>query len=211
MHLISLLKKNFNTISSSLILLKDIEKVALIQKFEKETVILKEDSYVQFIPLVISGLVKVYKEEENGNEVLLYYIKPGESCIMSIIAAEKNVPINIKGVVEEDAEIILIPIKDINDIRKNRSKWNSFVYELFNEKFEQVIDMVKILTLSNKQKRLEDYLNTKAKLNKSNTIYKSHQQIANELGSSREVISRLLKKIEKDGKVELLQKQINIL
>ena len=164
MHLISLLKKNFNTISSSLILLKDIEKVALIQKFEKETVILKEDSYVQFIPLVISGLVKVYKEEENGNEVLLYYIKPGESCIMSIIAAEKNVPINIKGVVEEDAEIVLIPIKDINDIRKNHSKWNSFVYELFNEKFEQVIDMVKILTFSNKQKRLEDYLNTKAKL-----------------------------------------------
>jgi len=141
----------------------------------------------------------------------IYYIKPGESCIMSIIAAEKNVPINIKGVVEEDAEIVLIPIKDINDIRKNHSKWNSFVYELFNEKFEQVIDMVKILTFSNKQKRLEDYLNTKAKLNKSNTIYKSHQQIANELGSSREVISRLLKKIEKDGKVELLQKQINIL
>jgi len=74
MHLISLLKKNFNTISSSLILLKDIEKVALIQKFEKETVILKEDSYIQFIPLVISGLVKVYKEEENGNEVLLYIL-----------------------------------------------------------------------------------------------------------------------------------------
>lgn len=90
MDLLNLIKNNFTIISSSLMLLRDIEKVALFQKFEKETIILKEDSYVQFIPLIVSGLIKVYKEEENGNQVLLYYIKPGESCIMSIIAAEKT-------------------------------------------------------------------------------------------------------------------------
>ncbi len=211
MDILHVLKTHFSTISSSLLLLQDIEKVALFQQFKKETVLLKEDSYVQFIPLVVKGLVKVYKEEENGNEVLLYYIKPGESCIMSIMAAEKNVPINVKGVVEEDAEIILIPVKDIHPIRKNHNKWNAFVYELFNDKFDEVIEMIKILTFSNKQKRLEDYLKTKAKLNNSNTILKSHQQIANELGSSREVISRLLKKLEKDGKVALSQRQITIL
>ena len=210
MDLIPLLKKHFDTISSSLLLLKDIEKVALIQKFDKETIILKEDSYVKVIPLVISGLVKVYKEEENGNEVLLYYIKPGESCIMSIISAEKNMPINIRGVVEEDAQIILIPIKNIDSIRKNHIKWNTFVYELFNEKFKEVIEMVKILTFSNKQKRLEEYLKTKTLLNKNNSILKSHQEIANELGSSREVISRLLKKMEKEGLVILSQKKITL-
>lgn len=211
MDLLNLIKNNFTIISSSLMLLRDIEKVALFQKFEKETIILKEDSYVQFIPLIVSGLIKVYKEEENGNQVLLYYIKPGESCIMSIIAAEKNLPLNVKGVVEEDAELILIPIKEITLIRKNHPKWNSFVYELFNKKFDEVIEMVKILTFSNKQKRLEDYLTTKAKLNNSTTILKSHQQIANELGSSREVISRLLKKLEKEDFLKLSQKQIKIL
>jgi len=211
MKLIQTLQKQFKTLSSSLQLIQEIEKVALIKNFTKETIILKEDSYIQFIPLVLRGLVKVYKEEENGNEVLLYYIKPGESCIMSIIAAEKNVPINVRGVVEEDAEIVLIPIKSLHNIRKNHPKWNAFVYELFNEKFEEVIDMVKILTFSNKQKRLEDYLHTKAALNNTNTILKSHQQIANELGSSREVISRLLKKIEKEGKITLSQRQIKIL
>jgi len=211
MEIINYLQKQFKTLSSSLLLIQEIEKIALIKEFNKEIVILKEDSYVQFIPLVISGLVKVYKEEENGNEVLLYYIKPGESCIMSIMAAEKNIPINVRGVVEDDAKIILIPIDKLNIIKKNYSKWNTFVYELFNEKFEEVIEMVKILTFSNKQKRLEDYLKTKAILNKSNIILKSHQQIANELGSSREVISRLLKKLEKEKKVILQQKQIKIL
>ncbi len=191
--------------------MEEIENISTIKIFKKETVILKEGSYVKVIPLVISGLVKVYKEEENGNEVLLYYIKPGESCIMSIIAAEKNVAINIRGVVEEDAEIVLIPIEKLNHIRKNYPKWNTFVYALFNEKFVEVIEMVKILTFSNKDKRLEDYLTRKAQLNKSNTILKSHQQIANELGSSREVISRLLKKLEKEGKIELSQRQIKIL
>jgi len=211
MELVSILKNKFKTLASSLPLIQEIETIGSIHEFKKETIILKENSFVKVIPLVISGLVKVYKEEENGNEVLLYYIKPGESCIMSIMAAEKNLPINIRAVVEEDAQIVLIPVKNISQIRKNHSKWNSFVYELFNEKFDEVIEMIKILTFSNKQKRLEDYLKTKATLNNTNFINKSHQQIANELGSSREVISRLLKKLEKEGKVKLSQKQINIL
>ena len=211
MNLQNNLKEHFAILSSSLALIQEIEKIALFDTFSKETVILKEDSYVKFIPLVVSGLVKVYKEEENGNEVLLYYIKPGESCIMSIMAADKNMPINVKGVIENDAEIILIPIDKLIHIKQNHPKWNAFVYELFNEKFDEVIEMIKILTFSNKQKRLEDYLTTKAKLNNSNTVFKSHQQIANELGSSREVISRLLKKLEIEGFVSLAQKQIKIL
>jgi CRP/FNR family transcriptional regulator len=156
-------------------------------------------------------LVKVYKEEENGNEVLLYYIEPGESCIMSIISAQKNSKINVKGVVEEDAQLVLIPIEKYASIAKNFPKWNTFVYELFNSKFDEVIEMIKILTFSNKEKRLEDYLRRKATLNKTNIIFKSHQEIANELGSSREVISRLLKKLEKEGKITLSQRQIKIL
>jgi len=211
MELIPILKKHFSTLSSSFPLLEEIEKTALIKTFEKETIILKEDSYAKVIPLVISGLVKIYKEEESGKEVLLYYIKPGESCIMSIITADKNVKVNVRGVIEEEAQLILIPIDKLNQIRKNHPKWNTFVYELFNEKFEEVIEMIKILTFSNKDKRLEDYLKTKARLNNSDTILKSHQQIANELGSSREVISRLLKKLEREGKIELSQRQIKIL
>ena len=160
---------------------------------------------------MIDGIIKIYKEEENGNEVLLYYIKPGETCIVSVMAGEKEEKAMVKGVVEEDCTVILIPQDKLYHFRKNFPKWNLFIYEQFNDKFYEVIDMVKILTFSNKEKRLEDFLIKKSELNHTKTILKSHQEIANELGSSREVISRLLKKLEKDGKVELSLRKIKIL
>jgi len=205
------LKNVFPQLALSKNLIKKIENISIIKEFDKETVILKEDSYVKVIPLLISGLIKVYKEDESGNEVLLYYIEPGEGCIMSIMAAEKNEKIKVKGIVEEDVLLVLIPIAKLTQLRKFFPQWNLFVYDLFNEKFEEVIDMIKILTFSNKEKRLEEYLLKEASIKNTTEILHSHQEIANELGSSREVISRLLKKLENDGKIELSQRCIKIL
>jgi CRP/FNR family transcriptional regulator len=205
------IRKHFSTISSSKLLVDTLIDISQLYSFNKGEVILKESSYVQQIPLVVSGIVKVYKEEENGNEVLIYYIKPGESCIMSIVAAEKDVPVNIKAVIEETAQIILIPKNKLSFLRNNFDKWNLFVYSLFNEKFDEVIEMIKILTFSNKEKRLLDYLKRISQLTKSKIVFKSHQEIANELGTSREVISRLLKKTEKDKKIILSQRKIELI
>lgn len=205
------LKEVFPQLASSKALFHEIENISLLKEFPKDTIILKENSYVKVIPLLISGLIKIYKEDESGNEVLLYYIEPGESCIMSIMAAEKNEKVSVKGIVEEDAQIILIPMSRLTQLRKSFPKWNLFVYELFNEKFEEVIDMIKILTFSNKEKRLEDYLLKEAAIKNTDEVLHSHQEIAKELGSSREVISRLLKKLENNGKIELSQRRIKIL
>jgi len=198
-------------LAASTSLLQEIAKIGVLSTFKKDTVLLKEDSFVKVIPLVVTGLIKIFKEEENGNEVLLYYIKPGETCIVSIITAEKNETANVKGVVEEDVEVILISKEKLYDLRNKFPNWNLFVYNSFNDKFDEVVDMVKVLTFSNKEKRLHDFLIKKAAFNESNVVHKTHQEIANELGSSREVISRLLKKLEKGGKVKLALKEIEIL
>jgi len=211
MSVSNILKNDFPQLALSKALLQEIESISMVQKFDKDTTILKENSYVKVIPLLVSGLVKIYKEDESGNEVLLYYIEPGESCIMSIMAAEKNEKVTVKGIIEEDAMLVLIPIAKLTQIRKTFPQWNMFVYELFNEKFEEVIDMIKILTFSNKEKRLEEYLLKEASIKNTTEIQHSHQEIAKELGSSREVISRLLKKLENDGKIELSQRRIKIL
>ncbi len=210
MEIAEIIKSDFPQLASSPLLVKEIAKYSSIHHFKKDTVILKEDSFVKVIPLVVSGLIKIYKEEENGNEVLLYYIKPGETCIVSVITGEKNEKVNVKGVVEEDVDVILLPKIKLYELRKNFPQWNLFIYNSFNDKFDEVIDMVKVLTFSNKEKRLFDFLIKKANLNETKTVFKSHQEIANELGSSREVISRLLKKLEKDGKVILSLKKIKI-
>ncbi len=205
------LKEYFPDLARSTQLVSEIAKIAKLHSFKKETVLLKDDSFVKVIPLVISGVIKIYKEEENGNEVLLYYIKPGETCIVSVITAEKNEKVHVKGVVEDDVEVILIPKEKLYGLRKNFPDWNLFIFNSFNDKFEEVVDMIKVLTFSNKEKRLYDYLLRKTELNKSKTINKSHQEIAGELGSSREVISRLLKKLEKEKKLKLGHKSITVI
>jgi CRP/FNR family transcriptional regulator len=190
----------------------DIEAISSIASFTSGTVILRQGEYVKVIPLLISGLAKVFKEESvNGNEVLLYYIKPGESCVMSVTTLMQNGISQVKAIIEEDAEVLVIPADKVLLIAKKYPKWNEFVYELFNLKFEELLNVIEILTFSNKDMRLLEYLKKEGRLKNKNTIKTTHQEIAYDLGSSREVISRLLKKLENDGKIKLGQGSIELL
>lgn len=190
----------------------DIEAISSIASFTSGTVILRQGEYVKVIPLLISGLAKVFKEESvNGNEVLLYYIKPGESCVMSVTTLMQNGMSQVKAIIEEDAEVLVIPADKVLLIAKKYPKWNEFVHELFNLKFEELLNVIEILTFSNKDMRLLEYLKKEGRIKNKNTIKTTHQEIAYDLGSSREVISRLLKKLENDGKIKLGQGSISLL
>lgn len=204
-------QKIFPQFPGSLGFFKQLESISSVISVDERTILLKEGSYIKHIPIVLKGLIKVFKEEENGNEVLLYYITPGESCILSIVAAEKNEKSKIKAVVEEKSEIVVIPTAKINELSRNHSEWKRFVYSLIDEKFYEVINRVKSLTFSNKIVILYDYLQKEAELKNSSNILHSHQEIADELGTSREVISRLLKKLEQEGKIKLSQRKIELL
>ena len=162
------------------------------------------------IPFLIKGIVKVYKEDEKDGEVLLYYIKNGESCIMSMAALMKHEKINIKAVIEEDAEILVVSAADAVRLANNYPDWNLFFYNLFSNKYNELLNVITTLTFSNKDSRLLNYLKKQAELKKDTIIRKTHQEIALDLGSSREVISRILKKLEIDGKVELLHGKIKL-
>lgn len=191
---------------------QELLTVCSIQKFDAGTVILNEGAYVKAIPLIISGLAKVFKiEPTNGNEVLLYYIKPGESCVMSVTTLIRNQTSSVKAIVEEDAEIVIIPADKIMNIAKSYPQWNEFVYDLFNLKFEELLHTVEVLTFSKKETRLVEYLKKEAQLKNSNILHTTHQHIAYDLGSSREVISRLLKKLENEGVLQLKQGVVKLL
>ncbi len=176
------------------------------------TVILKQGAYVKVIPLMVSGLAKVFKEEpEHGNEVLLYYIKPGESCVMSVTSMLNNDISQVKAVIEEDAQVVVVPSDKAMLIAEKYPKWNEFIYTLFNIKFTELLNVIEILTFSNKDIRLLEYLKQEAKIKGHSIIKSTHQHIADELGSSREVISRLLKKLEHQGLVKLKLGAIEVL
>lgn len=191
---------------------EELIAISSIHIFDPGTVILKQGSYVKVIPLLLSGLAKVFKEEsENGNEVLLYYIKPGESCVMSMTTLLHNTTSQVKAIIEEKAEVVVIPADKAMQVAKKYPRWNEFIYDLFNLKYQELLNVIEILTFSNKDARLFEYLKKESKLKNTNTLQTTHQHIAYDLGSSREVISRLLKKLEAEGTIKLGQGSITVL
>lgn len=190
--------------------LEDLNKVAIKQLFEEEKTILEHGSEVDFIPLVTKGSIRVLREDESGKEILLYYVKPGESCIISIMSSKKNQKSQLKAVVAENTEVILIPSNLIKDWSTKYSNWNDFVFDLYQKRFEELIHVVDELAFSNVDQRLVEFITKKITLENSNEINMTHQEIADELGTAREVVSRLLKKLEVEQKVKLKRGKIEI-
>ena len=171
-----------------------------IKDIPKSTEILREKQYVKVLPIVIDGLIKVYSIF-NDKELLLYYIEPTQSCVMTFYAALNNTPSKVFAVTEEDSKVLLIPVNLLPNWLKEHPDFNQLFYNQFNLRYSELIDTIGHLLLDKMDKRLYDYLNKKIELTGSNLIKMSHNQIANELGTAREVITRTLKKLELDEKV----------
>ena len=152
------------------------------------------------MPIVINGLVKVYSRFDE-KELLLYYIEPAQSCVMTFYAALKNTPSKVFATTEEESEVLLLPVQHLPNWLKEYPDFNELFYNQFNLRYTELLDTIGHLLLDRMDKRLYDYLKKKLELTNSNSITMSHSQIANELGTAREVITRVLKKLETDGKV----------
>ncbi len=190
---------------------KELEENCETHNFDAGTVLLKEGAYAKVIPLVLEGLVKVYREDEEGNEVLLYYINPDESCVMSASSCIHNSKSEVKAVVEKTAKVLVVSAKQAEDFSRKYPVWNSFLFGLFKNKYDELLNTIQVLTFENKDKRLLTYLQNERKAKGDSTIHATHQQIANDIGSTREVVSRLLKKLENESYVKLEHKKVLLL
>ena len=190
---------------------KEIAESRDLKLFPTGTVILDIDSYVNYIPLVMSGSVKVVRTEEDGREILLYYLTPGESCISSILSGLTQDTSKVKAVVEEDAEILMLSLVKAKEWLTKYLEWSTFVFELYHKRFEDLVTMVNSIAFQKVDARLLYLLNQKAQLYKSKEISVTHQKLADELGITREAVSRVLKQIEMDGKIILSRNKITLL
>ncbi|MBL4593478.1 MAG: Crp/Fnr family transcriptional regulator [Flavobacteriales bacterium] len=201
------LKKTIPFIESDL--LNEIKEVATIQTFDADTPILNDGSYIKVIPIVVSGQVKVYREIED-RELLLYYIEPAQSCFMSVSACVMNEKSKVRAITETETELILIPTQYVITWLNKYPRWVNFVIQLSNVRFEELLKTIDDVTFGKLDVRLVNYLVEKSKKSNSDIIKITHQLIADELGSAREVISRLLKQLENDGKVVLSRGAIDV-
>ncbi len=192
-------------------LVKEIEDSGNLKQFSAGDVIVNMDSYIKHIPVVISGSIKVIRTEEDGREILLYYLTPGESCIVSILAGMKNETSKIKAIVEEDAEIMLIPADKAKEWVKKYPDWTDFIFNLYQKRFEELLDVVNSVAFQKIDTRLLHLIKQKTQLYQSKEISVTHQQLADELGITREATSRVLKQMEKDHLLILSRNKIELL
>lgn len=180
-------------------LLDEIETNAIVREFPKGTEILREEQYIKVLPIVLKGLIKVFSRFEE-KELLLYYIEPAQSCVMTFYAALKNAPSKIYATTEEDSEVLLVPVQHLNRWLKNYPGFNEMFYDQYNLRYSDLLDTIGHLLVDRMDKRLYDHLKKKAELI-NGPVKMSHGQIANETGTSREVVTRILKRLESEGKV----------
>jgi CRP/FNR family transcriptional regulator len=187
-----------------------LSELGFQKTFEENEVILRESSYIKAIPIVLQGSLRVMRTEEDGRELLLYYIKAGESCIMSFLGGIHDDTSKINAVAEEKTELLLIPIDKISLLVKDFPEWLDYIFKLYHKRFEELLDVVDAIAFKKLDERILDFVKNKAKLSNSKVINLTHEQIANELGSARVVVSRLLKQLESEGVVELGRNKITL-
>jgi CRP/FNR family transcriptional regulator, anaerobic regulatory protein len=192
-------------------LLKDeVSTYGQLKKFPAGSVIQQEDSYIKAIPLVLNGSLKVMRTDTDGHEILLYYIIPGESCIMSFLGGIHNETSKIKAIVEEDAEILFIPVEKASEWVKKFPEWSDFIFRLYHKRFEELLTAVNAIAFHKLDTRLLQLLKQKAELYQSKEIKITHQQLADELGTAREAVSRVMKQMENEGLVQLSRNKITL-
>ncbi|QTE36485.1 Crp/Fnr family transcriptional regulator [Mucilaginibacter gossypii] len=192
-------------------LIEEIETFGELRSFKDGDIIMDYGKYIRMMPLVVRGTLKVLKKDDNGNEILLYYLSSSETCSMAYSCCLEEKKSEVKAIAEGDLQIIAIPHNKLDEWLCKYPSWKNYIMRSFNERFSELLKSIESIAFHKLDDRLIAYLKEKKRLSGSNLIKASHYQIADELATSRVVISRLLKILENNGKILLYRNEIKLL
>lgn len=167
--------------------------------------------HVKYMPLLMAGAIKIMRQDSEGEELLLYFLESGDTCTMTMTCCMGNARSEIRAAAENDSSLILIPVEKMADWIKKYPGWMSFVFESYNNRFKELLEAIDSLAFSNMHDRIHRYLKDKVLVARSTELDVTHQEIANDLHSSRVVISRLLKSMENEGKIKISRNKLEVL
>lgn len=199
------LDKIFPSLETDLI--SELLEKATINSFRAGDILVKKGQYFRAALIVIDGIVKIYREDDEGDEFFIYYLEPGQACALSMVCASRQETSEIMAVAVTDAQILTIPFNIIDEWMTKYKSWNNFVLSSYRQRFEELLITLDHVAFRNMDERLEFYLKRQAE-KLGNNLQLTHQQIAEDLNSSREVISRLLKNMEKNKRLILHRSSI---
>jgi CRP/FNR family transcriptional regulator len=171
--------------------------------FDPGKTLMEPGQFVKAVPLVLEGSIKIMRVDEDGKELFLYYLETGETCALSLTCCSASRPSEIKAIVEEKASMLFIPIQVHKQLVDEFKQWKDFVSTTYQHRFQEMLTVLDAVAFKRMDERLMNYIVTKMKQLKTNELHTTHQEVANELGTAREVISRLLKQLEKKKWIEL--------
>jgi CRP/FNR family transcriptional regulator len=196
------LKKSLPNLTDPKLLERLLEKGQLAS-FEPGKTLMEPGQFVKAVPLVLDGSIKIMRMDEDGKELFLYYLEAGETCALSLTCCSASRPSEIKAVVEEKVSVLFVPVQVHEQLVDEFKQWKDFVSSTYQHRFHEMLIVLDAIAFKRMDERLMSYIVTKMKQLKTNELHTTHQEVANELGTAREVISRLLKQLEKKKWIEL--------
>lgn len=187
---------------------EELKKYSNQKIFNEGEVILREDVNIKFVPIVVTGSLKVMRTEEDGREILLYYLGAGESCIMSILGGIHQETSKVKAIAEEKTKVLLVPANRMTMLLREHPEWMNYFFRIYHERFIELLEVVNAIAFRKMDERLLMLLRKKSEFTNSNILSVTHEQLANELGTSRVVVSRLLKQMQEENLVILGRNKI---
>lgn len=192
-------------------LIKEMYQFGVIKHFKEGDIIMDYGKYIRMMPIVLKGTIKVYRMDDSGNEILLYYLSSNESCSIAYSCCVEAKKSEVKAVAEDDVELLAIPHIKLDEWLCKYPSWKNYIMHSFNERFLELFKSIESIAFRKLDERLISYLKEKKRISGSSIIKTSHNQIAEELATSRVVVSRLLKQLENDKKVILYRNEIKLL
>lgn len=192
-------------------LLKEMQQFGIVQQFKEGDLIMDYGKYIRMMPIIVKGTVKVYRLDDEGHEILLYYLSSSESCSMAYSCCIEAKKSEVKAIAEDDVELIAIPQIKLDEWLCKYPSWKNYIMRGFNERFIELLKSIESIAFHKLDDRLVAYLKEKKRLSGSSVIKATHHLIADELATSRVVISRLLKQLENSKKIILYRNEIKLL
>ena len=192
-------------------LIEEIVSVSQEKKVAQGEVLINYNQPILYMPLLLSGAIKISRLDEDNEELLLYFLESGDTCTMTMSCCIGNKKSEIRAVAEQDTNLIMIPVAYMAKWIEKYHSWRTFVFESYNTRFNEMLEAIDNLAFKNMHDRLHKYLKDKVLVNKTEIVDATHQEIAYDLHSSRVVISRLLKALEKEGLIKLYRNKIEVL
>ncbi|QNL21372.1 Crp/Fnr family transcriptional regulator [Hyphobacterium sp. CCMP332] len=192
-------------------LIEEIKSVGRQKKVQAGQILIHQGSETKDVPFVISGNLRISRNDNDGHEMFLYYLEGGETCAMSITCCIEGKKSNFSAVAEEDSVLWMVPMQYLDDWLIKYPNFKKFIFKAYQLRFDELLNAIDSMVFMKMDQRLYKFLLDSKQASGSYQIHKTHEQIANELNTSRVVISRLLKQLEREGKIEQYRNRIEVL